>query len=68
MVNILSMQVTLNGEPRLLAENATVADLLSAEDINHETVLVARAGVLLTEDAVLSDGDVVKTIAVVSGG
>jgi len=33
-----------------------------------ETVLATRQGLMITEDEVLNEGDVIKLIAVISGG
>ena len=68
----MSIQVTLNGEPRTLQEQATLADLVSAlgqppqalaTAVNGEFVpRGARAGVQLRE------GDAVFTFQPITGG
>ena len=46
-------------------------DLLSAlrkADIVPESVIATREGEMILEDEILKDGDVIKLIAVISGG
>ena len=68
----MSKQITLNGEPRALEDNATLADLVAAlgqspqalaTAVNGEFVpRAARAGVQLRE------GDAVFTFQPITGG
>jgi len=46
----------------------TVRDALLRLDILPETVLTTRQGELITDDVLLQDGDVIRLIAVISGG
>ncbi len=46
----------------------TLHHTLEKVSINPVTVLATRAGKLITEDEVLKEGDVIKLIAVISGG
>ena len=48
--------------------NITVRDAIQKGGLNPETVLATRDGVLITEDVHLKADDVVKLIAVISGG
>jgi sulfur carrier protein ThiS len=48
--------------------NITVRDAIKKGGLNPETVLATRAGRLITEDVHLQAGDVVKLVAVISGG
>jgi sulfur carrier protein len=43
-------------------------DALKKCDINPESVIATRNGELITEDELLKDGEVVKLVAVISGG
>jgi sulfur carrier protein ThiS len=36
--------------------------------IQPESVLITRKGQLITDDEILSDGDVIKLVSVISGG
>jgi sulfur carrier protein ThiS len=51
-----------------MREHATVAVLLQEMNINPVETVVARNGTIVTEDAVLDDGDDVNVFSVVSGG
>jgi len=46
----------------------TVRDALLRLNILPETVLPTRQGELITDDVLLQDGDVIRLIAVISGG
>ena len=46
----------------------TLLDALKKSNIVPESVIATREGELITEDEVLRSGDVVKLIAVISGG
>jgi sulfur carrier protein ThiS len=43
-------------------------DALKKNNILPEAVIATRGGELITEDEILQDGDVVKLVAVISGG
>lgn len=46
----------------------SVQHALEKIGVNPVTVLVTRAGKLITDDEILHEGDVVKLVAVISGG
>ncbi len=46
----------------------TVRDALLRLDIEPESVLPVRDGQLITDDELLRDGEVVRLVAVISGG
>lgn len=46
----------------------TLLDALKKNNIVPESVIATRAGEMITDDEVLRAGDVVKLIAVISGG
>jgi sulfur carrier protein ThiS len=48
--------------------NITVRDAIKKGDLNPETVLATRDGKLITEDVHLKAEDVIKLMAVISGG
>jgi sulfur carrier protein ThiS len=48
--------------------NITVRDAIKKGDLNPETVLATRDGKLITEDVHLKAEDVIKLVAVISGG
>jgi len=46
----------------------TVLHALEKIGINKESVLATRDGELITEDVIIREGDVIKLVAVISGG
>jgi sulfur carrier protein ThiS len=46
----------------------TVLHCLEKIGIQPETVLATRKGELITEDEIVHEGDVIKLVAVISGG
>ena len=46
----------------------TVRKAIQQAGLNPESVLPTRGGELVTEDTMLKDGDVIKLVAVISGG
>ncbi len=46
----------------------TVRNAIQQAGLNPESVLPTRGGELVTEDTMLKDGDVIKLVAVISGG
>jgi len=48
--------------------NMTVRNAIKKGSLNPETVLATRDGILITEDVHLKAEDVVKLVAVISGG
>ncbi len=46
----------------------TLLSALQKVDIIPESVIATRAGEMILEDEILRDGDVVKLVAVISGG
>jgi sulfur carrier protein ThiS len=48
--------------------NITVRDAVRKGGLNPETVLATRDGKLITEDVHLKADDVIKLVAVISGG
>jgi sulfur carrier protein ThiS len=46
----------------------SLLDALKKNNIVPESVIATRDGELITDDEILKDGDVIKLIAVISGG
>jgi sulfur carrier protein ThiS len=46
----------------------SLLDALKKSNIVPESVIATRNGELITDDEILKDGDVIKLIAVISGG
>jgi sulfur carrier protein ThiS len=46
----------------------TLLDAMKKSNIVPESVIATRDGEMITEDEILKDGEVIKLIAVISGG
>jgi sulfur carrier protein ThiS len=62
------MRITYRDKAWELPGGMTARDAIKKVRLDPEAVLVIRNGALVTDDAILRDGDKVKLIAVVSGG
>jgi sulfur carrier protein len=66
------MQVNVNGEPRRLPDDATVAELLAALGRGGRRVAVERHGETVPRsrhaDTRLADGDRIEVVVAVGGG
>ena len=66
------MQVTVNGDPVGLPDDATVADLVAARAGGHDRVAVARNGDVVPRSTwaqtALAPGDTVEVLAPTAGG
>jgi sulfur carrier protein ThiS len=61
-------RVTYRDKEWKVPTNITVQDAIKKGDLNPETVLATRNGKLITEDVQLKAEDVIKLVAVISGG
>jgi len=62
------VKLVLRNQEYEVRPGMTLLDALKKNDILTEGVLCTRDGELVTEDEILKDGDVIKLIAVISGG
>lgn len=66
------MQLTVNGQPRELAEGTTIADLLAELGLDPRTLAVERNLDLVPRaqhaETQLADGDRVEVVTLVGGG
>lgn len=64
------MAVTLNLRDKefKVKPGMTLRDALLKLDIVPESVIPVRKGELITDDEILKDGEVIKLVAVISGG
>lgn len=62
------MRVTYRERYWTFDETMTVAHMLERIDMLPESVLVVREGQLLTEDLLLKPDDIVRVVAIISGG
>jgi sulfur carrier protein ThiS len=64
----LTIKLLLRDKEYEVKPGMTLRDSLLRAGIVPESVLATRQGQLVTEDEILKDGEVIKLIAVVSGG
>ncbi len=64
----MAVKIILRGKEYEVKPGMTVLHSLEKIDVLPESVLVTRDGELITEDEILKDGDVIKLVAVISGG
>ncbi len=62
------MKIVYRDKEWEMSGGMTARDAIKKVGLDPEAVLVIRNGALVTDDAILRDGDKVKLIAVVSGG
>lgn len=62
------IEITFRNKKFEVKENMTARDALKKINIDPESVLISVNGKLVTDDYVLREGDVVKLVAVISGG
>ena len=62
------VQVTFRNKKFEVKENSAARDALKKINIDPESVLITVNGKLVTDDVILREGDVVKLVAVISGG
>lgn len=62
------MKLIYRGQTWELKGNITIRDALKKVGLRPEAVLATREGKLLTEDVIAQADDVIKLVAVVSGG
>jgi sulfur carrier protein len=64
----MSAKLILRGKEFEAKSGSTVRHALEKIGVTPESVLATRDGELITDDEVLKEGDVVKLVAVISGG
>ncbi len=64
----MAIKITLRSQEYDLPPNQTVRQAVESLGLQPEAYIAVRQGELITEDEVLHDGDIVKLVAVVSGG
>jgi len=62
------VKVVLRDQEFEVKAGMTLRHALEKIGVNRETVLATRNGELITDDEILQSGDVIKLIAVISGG
>lgn len=64
----MSAKLILRNHEFEVRHGMTLRMALQKEGIEPETVLAIRDGEMITDDELLREGDVIKLIAVISGG
>ena len=64
----MTVKLILRDKEYELKPGTTVRHALEKIGVNSESVLATREGELITDDEILHEGDVIKLVAVISGG
>jgi sulfur carrier protein ThiS len=64
----MSVKLILRGKEYEVKPGMNLLDSLRKAGILPESVIAVRDGEMIVEDEILKDGDVVKLVAVISGG
>ena len=64
----MSVKLILRNQEYEIRPGICLRDALQKLDIPGESVLATRDGEMITDDEILRDGEVIKLIAVISGG
>jgi sulfur carrier protein len=64
----MAVTLILRGHEYEVKPGMTLRDSLLKADLQPESVLATRNGEMITDDEVLKDGEVIKLVAVISGG
>ena len=64
----MTAKLILRGKEFEVKSGMTLRDALHKAGILPESVLATRQGQMITDDEILRDGDMVKLVAVISGG
>jgi sulfur carrier protein ThiS len=64
----MPVKLVLRGKEYEVKPGMTLRHSLLKVEINPVSVLATRQGELITEEEILHEGDVIKLVAVVSGG
>ena len=62
------VKLLLRGKEYEVKPGTALRDCLLKIDVLPEAVLATRNGEMITDEEILKDGDVIKLIAVISGG
>ena len=64
----MTVKLILRDKEYEVKPGMTLLDSLKKINVLSESVIATRAGEMILDDEILKDGDVVKLIAVISGG
>lgn len=64
----MTVKLVLRGKEYEVKPGMTLLDSLKKINILSESVIAVRDGEMILDDEILKDGDIVKLVAVISGG
>ncbi len=64
----MTVKLVLRGKEYEVKPGMTLLDSLKKIEVLSESVIAVRDGEMILDDEILKDGDVVKLVAVISGG
>lgn len=64
----MTVKLVLRGKEYEVKPGMTLLDSLKKINVLSESVIAVRDGEMILDDEILKDGDVVKLVAVISGG
>ncbi|MFM8320558.1 MAG: MoaD/ThiS family protein [Chloroflexota bacterium] len=64
----MAVTLVVRGKEYPVKPGMTLRAALEKIDVSPESVLATRDGIMITDDEILQDGQVVRLIAVISGG
>ncbi|OGO40484.1 MAG: hypothetical protein A2Z03_10790 [Chloroflexi bacterium RBG_16_56_8] len=64
----MAVKLVLREKEYEVRPGMTLLDALKKNNIVPESVIATRAGEMILDDEILKDGDVIKLVAVISGG
>lgn len=64
----MPVKLILRGQEYEVRAGMTVRHALGKIDVEPEEVIATRDGELITDDEILQEGDVIRLVAVISGG
>ena len=64
----MTVKLILRGREYEVKQGMTLLDSLKKINVLSESVIATREGEMILDDEILKDGDVVKLVAVISGG
>lgn len=64
----MAVKLVLRGKEYEVKPGMTLLDSLKKIDVLSESVIAVRGGEMILDDEILKDGEVVKLVAVISGG
>ncbi len=64
----MTVKLVLRGTEYEVKPGMTLLDSLKKIDVLSESVIAVRDGEMILDDEILKDGDVIKLVAVISGG